>query len=207
MGGEPLLHPSIDDILKMFADFRRENSDTLVEVVTNGYGERVQNAMTRIPQGIALKDTNKTKRFQRKFVAFNLAPIDKRKHALTDFSNGCWITEECGIGLNAYGFYPCGAGGSIDRVFGFDIGRKSIPVLDDSMTDQKRRLCPLCGHFSNRRFVPIPEREPVTGEPKSKSWVKAYEKYRRAPPVLSKYGPSPPEKRNNGPMQEREVRD
>lgn len=187
MGGEPLLHPNVEEILEIFADFRRENSETLIEVITNGYGEIVRKAMRKIPPMITLKNTNKTKRFQRKFEPFNLAPIDKRRHILTDFSNGCWITEECGIGLNAYGYYPCGVGGSIDRVFGFDIGRKELPSENDPMTDQKRKLCPLCGHFANRRFIPIAEREAVLGEPKSKSWIEAYKRHKKAPPVLTKY--------------------
>ncbi len=187
MGGEPLLHPGVRDILPIFADFRRENPDTLIEVVTNGYGEKVRKAIGKIPREITLKNTNKPRRFQKKFVAFNLAPIDKRKHIQTDISNGCWITEECGIGLNAYGYYPCGVGGSIDRVFGFDIGLKKLPSRNGSLREQKRRLCPLCGHYNNRKFIPIPDREPVVGEPKSKSWIKGYELYRKAPPVLTKY--------------------
>ena len=91
------------------------------------------------------------------------------------------------MGLNRYGYYQCGVAGSIDRVFGFDIGIKKLPEITCDFDIQKRTLCSLCGHFTQRTFVPANERVPVQGEPHSISWAMSYKKYSKNAPILSLY--------------------
>ncbi len=188
MGGEPTLHPEFAGILNVLLSWRDEESPgTLLELVTNGYGDRVRRVLERVPAGIRVKNTGKEERFQPKFEPFNLAPSDDGLLRHADFSNGCWITKECGIGLNAYGYYPCAVAGGIDRVFGEDIGRKRLPSPDDPMSDLLRASCARCGHFRNGHFLPVRERTPVAGEPQSRAWREAYRRYRDGRPVLTRY--------------------
>jgi len=188
LGGEPFLHPDHQEILKLLSEYKKEHAlETMVEVVSNGYGPYVRDAMTRLPDGIIVKNTKKTGRFQKKFEAFNIAPRDQLWSDWVDFSNACWATWECGIGLNPFGYYPCAAGASIDRVFGFGIGKRRLPKDNTQFISEKRLLCSYCGHFQRRRFVPIEKRTPVIGEPQSMSWKKAYSKYQKNKPVLNKY--------------------
>lgn len=188
IGGEPFLHPNIDEILKLLQSYIEENILlTRLEIVTNGFGSVVKNALKSVPSGIFVKNTNKIGKFQKKFEAFNLAPIDKKYHIFTDFSNACWITAYCGIGLNPFGYYICGVGGSIDRVMGKDIGLKELPKTRSLFQAQANIFCQLCGHFTHRNFRPIQERVPVKGEPKSHSWLKLYEQFKKQPPRLTRY--------------------
>jgi hypothetical protein len=120
------------------------------------------------------------------FYSFHIAPIDNIfRKAVLNFSNGCCVPYTCGIGLNKYGFYPCGNGASIDRVFGFDIGKKVLPKEDDELRDQMSILCQFCGGFCyhNKITLGIPEDKAYI----SPSWQEAFKKYKIKAPILSPY--------------------
>jgi hypothetical protein len=189
MGGEPTLHPDIDEILALLVRWRdQESPDTALELVTNGHGERVRRVLGRVPPGIRVKDTRKTDRFQPKFEAFNLAPADEPLFSHTDFAHGCWISQECGLGLNAHGWYPCAVAGGIDRVFSDENARVSLPSAGDELRGELRRACARCGHFRLGWWTTPSEREPVHGEPQSPSWRAAYQRFERRGPRLPIYG-------------------
>jgi hypothetical protein len=188
LGGEPLLHPSIFDIIGLLSAYRDEYSPgTRVEVTTNGFGREVAEVLGKIPRDIWVNNTKKEGRLQKKFEAFNMAPADDMRYCLADFTNGCWITHDCGMGLNRYGYYQCAVAGSIDRVMGFDQGIKKLPTSASEFSRQKRTLCKYCGHFIRRGYVPADLRIEVNGEPQSKSWINAYRIYGRQKPILSLY--------------------
>ena len=125
--------------------------------------------------------------FKKTFEPFNLAPRDKKKNFFTNFLNCCWISSYCGIGLNKFGYYPCATAGGIDRVAGYDIGLKNLPLDRKLLYKQAKILCALCGHFTFRKFRPINKRTPVLGEPKSKAWINIYQKYEKNIPKLTFY--------------------
>jgi hypothetical protein len=183
IGGEPTLHPDFDEILKMVLDFRERHSpDTNVMVISNGHGERVNRMLERIPAVVDLRNTQKTSREQDDFIPFNLAPCDSPEYAGSDFSNACCVTRDAGIGLTPFGYYPCVGSGAIDRIFGFNCGRKSLPGDDDDMTEELRRFCSLCGFFRLNYTSEVRGDYLV-----SPVWLRAYETWHSRPPAMTRY--------------------
>jgi hypothetical protein len=147
LGGEPTLHPELMGIINLLAAYRDAHAPgARIVVCTNGCGEKVNRKLSLLPGKIDIKNTFKTGR-DRLFRPFNLAPVDSRLHRVADYSVGCRIITECGLGLTPTGYYPCAIAGSIDRVFEFGLGRQHLPSPDDEMEDQLTAFCPLCGHF------------------------------------------------------------
>ncbi len=187
LGGEPTLHPEFLEIVELLRDYRRTHARSLkIEVITNGYGAKVSRILALIPDDIVVRNTQKASSIQGDFEPFNRAPCDLPEHGRSDYSNGCWISEYCGMGLTPSGYYHCAVAGGIDRVFGLGIGRKSIPDVDDRMHDEMSSLCRLCGHFC-KQLQPVPERQRI-----SESWRTAYARWhanaghvRRRPPALA----------------------
>ena len=187
LGGEPYLHPEIDTILDILSEYKSENKDGIIEIVTNGYGPYVNNAIKKTPSNIVINNTRKVSQYNQKFESFNIAPTDIGNYSSADYKKACWITEECGIGLNPYGYYQCGVAGSIDRVFGFDIGLKELPDNELQLMPLKKKLCAFCGHFLNQKFIKPEQRTPVIGEPMTESWKIAYLTYKKQKPSMTTY--------------------
>jgi len=185
VGGEPTLHPQIFDIIQQLLFYRDTFSkDTRIKLFSNGAGEKVNSVLLKLTQEIKISNSRKTSNILL-HAAFNNAPKDTLLYKYADFSNGCCQIQLCGMGLNLYGFYPCIAGANIDRVLGFNIGRKKLPVLNDSMIDQLQTLCKYCGYF--RYCLPGVKNILTTKEIMSPSWRKAYENYKIKKPFLTLY--------------------
>jgi hypothetical protein len=186
VGGEPTIHPQFFEILQQLLSYKKLfSSDTEIRIFSNGAGEKVNMALAKIPREIVIFNTKKTSNINL-FTPFNIAPKDTFLYKYADFSNGCCQLKLCGMGFNLYGFYPCVAGANIDRVLGFNIGRKHLPSLDDSMADQIQVLCKHCGHFMYFFSCNL-EMITTSKEMMSPSWKKAYEDYKIAKPSLSQY--------------------
>ncbi|MEJ2611879.1 MAG: radical SAM protein [Candidatus Thiodiazotropha sp.] len=181
LGGEPTLHPEFFTIIDTLLDWQRSHSpNTKIELVTNGFGQKVQKAIKRLPPEIIVDNTFKDSRVQ-PFMTFNVAPDDCPEYSNANYTNGCLVTKWAGIGLTPYGWYPCAVAGGIDRIIGLDIGRKSMPTSEDDMFDQMNVFCRLCGLFK-RRYEKSPD-----GPVMSKSWKEAYKQHREAPSKLTRY--------------------
>jgi len=179
-GGEATLHPRILDILNTLVDYKKRYAPALhLQLTTNGFGQKVKEVLALVPGEFRVANSAKESALQ-VFQPFNLAPVDSPWYKFTDFSNACWITCDCGIGLTPYGYYHCIVAGGIDRIFGFDTGRKKLPDNEDTLIDQMRIFCRLCGHF--RRHA-----QPVDKEIFSPTWKEAYERYKKAKPSLVLY--------------------
>jgi hypothetical protein len=181
-GGEPTLHPRLLEILQPLERYRRFNPVCTIALVTNGYGNAVNDVLSRLPAWVHVKNTKKSSPVQ-EFDSYNRAPLDVAGFAEVNFSRGCRTVEQCGLGLSRNGFYACGPGASVDRVFGFDIGLKSLSLVEDArLREQLQRLCGYCGLFRRNYGA-----ETITEELMSVSWQRALERYRRSKPVLSLY--------------------
>jgi hypothetical protein len=192
-GGEPTLHPEFFSILSLLLKYRKEHSPwTNIKVFTNGYGDKVRQVISRLPFfGVDVLNSRKTSSVQAHHVAFNVAPCDLPEHRDTDFSQGCYMPVCRGLGLTKYGYYPHPVCGGIDRVFGFDIGRKTLPRNDDPMTEHFKKLCKFCGMFFYRSRMPSDKEWPLPSQlargQKTESWIAAYQRYQQKKPVLSCY--------------------
>jgi hypothetical protein len=183
-GGEPTSHSQFPEIVDMILEYKRSFSPaTQVILSTNGYGQEVNRRLEKVSQDVILYNSRKTSPVRTEFDAFNVAPVDNEKYKNTDFSRACHIATFWGTGLTRYGYYPCSVGGGIDRVFGFDVGRKELPSHGDPMTQELERLCRVCGHFI--RFNRVRRVDQI-----SASWIDAYRAYGENPPVLELYAES-----------------
>jgi len=136
-----------------------------LELCTNYFGRNVHKVLEKLPGGMIVKSTLKTSRVNL-FKPFNMAPVDTWFNRFSDYSCGCRIVSECGLGLTPSGYYMCAIAGGIDRIFQYHLGRECLPDQSDTMADQMSAFCRLCGHFGFQW--------PVRKEKISPSWQKAY---------------------------------
>ncbi len=181
LGGEPTLHPEILDIIRILLDYRRDFMPSMVLVLTtNGFGDQVNEVLKAVPPEVVIENTHK-KSTSNPFDTFNVAPVDLPEYRGVDYTNACHMTHMFAIALTRYGYYSCGAGAGIDRVTGRDIGRKTLPPMNDPMTEQLDVFCRLCGHF--KHHVHSTHKELM-----SPSWQKIYANYHAVRPGLTLYG-------------------
>lgn len=182
LGGEPTLHPDIDKIIiELYRGLDRQ-----IRLFTNGVSiKKGTNILKRIEN---IVEVNSDKHgIYNYFVPFNMAPVDDKRFKEDDVLNYCKIIFDCGFGLSRYGFYVCGPGASIDRIFGFDIGIKSLKEVNWYRLNQQRQvLCRFCGLLPFGGYDPYKNR--ITNEERiSQSWINAYDKYKRKRPIMELY--------------------
>jgi len=198
-GGEPTLHPDIMEIVGLVLEYRNSclPKSSFVQIVSNGYGQaeevlnRIQSTYTQevFPSSVSNRlIRNNGKR--NKVVLHspvNMAPVDNECLKGCDFRNGCWVTETAGLGLTRHGYYFCGTGAAIDRVFGYNIGIQDLrEVCMHRFIGQRSQLCRLCGRFNDLSISPeLFGPNWVIEEGASATWVEALKSYRERRPVLT----------------------
>jgi Radical SAM superfamily/4Fe-4S single cluster domain len=182
LGGEPTLHKEFFEILDVLRQYRDEESPgTIIEVSTNGHGEKVNAAIAKIPPDVVVNNTAKATKIQPHFSSFNIAPRDLPRYQNADFHNGCWVTEFCGIGLGPNGYYVCAVASGIDRIYGWNVGLQKLPLPSDNMEAHLERFCSHCGHFKRE-----PE-APLEGPVMSGTWKTAYARYMQQRSTMTRY--------------------
>jgi len=189
LGGEPTLHPELDEILDLLLGYRAQRApETEIRLVTNGHGEIVQRVLAGLPAEVVVRNTRKQGVDQDRFEPFNLAPRDLPACRGASFDEGCWVTADCGLGLNRHGYYPCGVAGGIARVAGLRIALAELPTDPEQLRPALAAVCQLCGHFLRGEFEPRSVRRALAGEPCSLTWRRLYRKYAVAPATLPRWG-------------------
>lgn len=188
LGGEPALHARIFEVVDLIFNYKKKYSpNTRIQFFSNGFGTKVVNVLKKLPNEIEIINSNKVSPIQSNFTFFNMAPIDSEICRGVDYGNACSFVEVCGIGLTKYGYYSCIVSGGIDRVFGFDIGRKTLPSVDDMMVDQSKLLCKYCGHFMTKLSCFSVNDKLKIEKMVSRSWREVYDMYGKMNPPLSDY--------------------
>ncbi|HUX00219.1 MAG TPA: radical SAM protein [Phycisphaerae bacterium] len=189
LGGEPTLHPQFAEIardlmrLRAHLQSRYPESDSLLRVLTNGRGRLADYhawlVANEIHVAISPKDPARMPDYWDNMWT---APVD----VTPGLQPACAIfgIRGCGIGLTRHGFFLCGAGASIARVCGLDIG---VQRLDDltmpAMLAQADAICRLCAHKEGYH-IRLRDSGPVAGP----FWADALARYRAAPPPMTLYG-------------------
>jgi hypothetical protein len=176
-GGEPTLHKDFFRILDVLRTYRNSHSQrTEIYVITNGTGDQVNKTVAQIPDDVVVVNTNKSGKRQIELghSVFNVAAEDVPAYRKADFRNACDVTEGCGTGLGPTGYYHCPVAAGMDRIFGWNIGRRSLPSEDDSMVDLAERFCGKCGHFLRQ----MKYKKALDKSLMSRTWERAYAAYR-----------------------------
>ena len=175
LGGEPTLHSRILDIIDLLIRYRRDHNPQVKLVLgTNFKGSRVKRVLAKLPESIHIKSTLKTSPVNL-FRPFNMAPVDTVFNRFSDYTCGCRIIQECGLGVTPSGYYMCAVAGGIDRIFQYHLGRPAIPAETDRLSDQMSAFCRLCGHFGFQW--------PTRRTKLSPTWRRAYRRFERERPA------------------------
>ena len=188
-GGEPTLHPQFAETVSILDRYVHEHCPgAALQVNTNGYARSSERVLKQLPRGVSVYNSAKTDRMQSEHLPFNLAPVDSEEYSAADFSQGCYLPALYGLGLTRHGYFPHPICGSIARVFGLDIGRKTLPAASDGLDEQFPQLCRYCGLFPHfNRGVPAGDSGCARPGTMSVSWRRAYERYAVERPVMTDY--------------------
>jgi hypothetical protein len=176
-GGEPTLDPDLQGVFNELKRYLKFSPKTQVMLLTNGYGDVVKQRLKKVPSWVTIINTNKTTSYHPYFQRTTVAAVDLDGYEKADFKAGCYALRTCALAVTKNGYYPCGHANGVDRIFGFNLGRKSLPSDDDSMREILDKTCRYCGYY----VYYDPKVEPGF---QSKSWQKAIKQYTKKPPEL-----------------------
>jgi hypothetical protein len=171
IGGEPTVHPLIDDILFEI------NKYFHTVLVTNG----VKDYKPKID--ICVENSGKWVGINPGFWSTCDAPQDDEVYKYEDYSLGCDNSVACGNGYTEDGYYPCTIAGSIDRMLREPGGPREgmLPLgadsLEEAITNTNKdlvfnKLCRYCGFYKRMGFNEAYRKdfERTTKQYYSKSW-------------------------------------
>jgi len=177
IGGEPTLHPYLSDVLSVIHKYKELHPKCKVRLSTHGVGETTINIIESLPSWVCVRNSNKTTS-RNMFSAYNKSPYDS---GISD-PLFCDVPWRCGLGLTRYGYFPCGAGASLARVYGLNIGIKHLKDISyEAISEIIPQLCKHCGHC----FSKVREQTKTTII--TPSWKEAYSMYATANKNLTLY--------------------
>jgi len=179
LGGEPLLHPKLRQITDiLYNRLKKRKLVKQLNLTTNG--DALRNAHPR-----CLEHLNITVSWTKRGMIYVLtAPKDTQQ-----VRRRCPVPKHCGVCLNTWGYWLCGPGAAIARLFGLKQfqsmelpkGIKSFGKLDQegNLAD----LCELCQWSARKPMVAADNFHP------SSSYVAAIERYKSDPvcPTLERF--------------------
>jgi hypothetical protein len=190
LGGEPTLHPNFLEIVGELVRYRNVYPKVFLQVLTNGLGKSAQYRNTMNGLRISLHAETKQRGVTpRWFNNTRIVPLDRDPNVGEIEPCGIFGLRGCGIGLTRHGYFLDGAGASIARVAGHDIGvMKLEDVTWESMLGQAKILCRICGHWNPPTGEQVTKRVTETGEVTGKYWTETLARYKERKPVLRVYG-------------------
>ena len=172
MGGEPLVHPQVVEVSRLLhKELLVPGHIQFLDFFSNGDGitQKVLRALP--PMTIKL---SRWKHHNRMLVA----PKDTGQ----SYRVPCKRPSHCGVCLNAYGYWPCAAGGSVAKLFQMhQYVQHKLPTETNAFGDLTA-LCELC-QMGAKKHIPW---TPDCGPP-SKSFVEAIERYKAENPEWKRY--------------------
>lgn len=172
MGGEPTIHPLFSDITYILGrELLKKKRIKRLALATNG-----DNLKCFSPELLGTYSYIKVawEKLTHQYVL--AAPVD-----LGQRQKFCTVPRHCGITLNKWGYWPCGPGGAIARLFQFPqrMGKYQLFELPESFEEFEKRdengnyesLCGLCQWSVPKSLTITPERGP------SSAYVEAIEKF------------------------------
>lgn len=182
LGGEPTLHPQFREIVEELLRYREAfPGAVLLRVISNGSGKLAEHRAWLESAGVAVSVESKVGGFADWFTDMGVAPVDH----VPGPQPACSIfgIKGCGVGLTRHGYFLCGAGASIARVVGLDIGAQRLEDMTyERALAQAEQVCNLCGHKEGffRRVGRVEARGPF--------WTQAVAAYQAQRPALTVYG-------------------
>lgn len=168
IGGEPTLHKHLKTVIEIIGIYHNKYPRTKVRFSTNGLGDNNADILKTLPEWVIVRNSEKHGKDQPHTIYHN-SPTD---NGITDIK-ACSVPWRCGIGLTTNGYFPCGAGASLARAFGMDIGMKELASVNPaSIKRQMIQICRHCGHSNSL------EHKPAVDNSMSESWKKAVENYK-----------------------------
>ena len=172
-GGEPMLHPHIEEIIQAI---RSAGKIARIDLLTNGlvknefYWELIDKYK------LTPFDTKKDESKMDHVYLMYVAPIDVNLFGLKD-PKKCDIARRCGLGYSTMGWYPCCVSAAIGRVFGIEGVQHFGDFSLEKYSDLLDKTCRYCGYYltSNKNTILPPFAYP--SQMKTISWIKALEEY------------------------------
>ena len=191
LGGEPTLHPRLMYIIHMLTAYRdRCLPDCLIQVLSNGLGKADKCAAVLASMRVDLHCETKERGVQPSwFRNTRIVPVDRDPDVGALEPCGIFGVRGCGLGLTRHGFFLDGAGASLAKVNGLDVGVQHLrDVTMDAMLAQARVLCRLCGHWNPSDGTEVTKQVSETGMVTGQFLTLALKRYEIDPPKMTLYG-------------------
>lgn len=191
LGGEPTLHKHFEEMIAQIVRYREWHPKVFLQILTNGLGKAALYRKWLESLNISLHAEAKERTVTPSwFHNTRIVPLDRNPALDTVEPCGIFGVHGCGIGLTNHGYFLDGAGATVARVAGHDIGVMDLKdVTWDSMIEQSKILCRVCGHWNPSDGKRVTELISKTGEVTGEFWTRTLEEYKRSKPRLKTYGP------------------
>jgi len=185
LGGEPTLHPQLRDFVTEALRYRARYPCQLT-LLSNGSGRLAEHRQWLEDRGVRVAVESKGDHPHPWFCNMRIAPVDATPPVTVAEPCSIFGIEGCGLGFTRHGLFLCGAGASIARVAGLDIGLQRLAdVTYARMAAQARQLCHLCGHLSTATYKSRPLLDTLGVV--SPTWQRLLARYREAVPPMTLY--------------------
>ena len=183
IGGEPMVHKQLFQIIsRLKRGFNIEKTvkakgkealsgrddlgrdeiglKTGIGIISNGKYTPEAIKYLELTEAIHIDSDNKKDNNQH-FYPVNIAPVDNPNFKESHNEEYANVQKYCqcpGFCLSPNGFYACTTGAGIDRVFGMDVGIKSLKDVNrEALVNQFRHLCKYCGYFNEIAPFDVPK--------------------------------------------------